>query len=127
MGVINDIVNFGKIALLKNDTLRNFISYWEGLINKLQLREEGLLNRQEWLTKFIIENGNDHNTGYYVNEKKVPKSRFKKGNLPLLEMTAFEGLVSNISGPSIRLRNLYYPQFKEKLVQQMAIIDRALE
>jgi hypothetical protein len=48
-GVINDIINSGKIALLKNDTLRNFISSWEGLINKLQQREEDLLNGQDWL------------------------------------------------------------------------------
>jgi hypothetical protein len=126
-GVINDIINSGKIALLKNDTLRNFISSWEGLINKLQQREEGLLKRQDWLTEFIIENGNNHKTGYYTDEKRIPKSRFEKGNLPLLEMATFEGIVSGIAGSSARLKTLYYPQFKEKLEQQITIIDRELE
>jgi hypothetical protein len=86
MGVINDIVNSGKIALIENDTLRNFISSWEGLLKRVQLGEQDLLNGQDWLTKFIIENGNGHKPGYYGSDKMIPKSRFEKGNLPLLEM-----------------------------------------
>lgn len=126
-GVINDIVNSGKTSLLKNDTLRNFISSWEGFVNQLQ-REEGYLhNGQDFIGKYIYEFGNLHMTGYYGRNEQIPPSKFERGNLPLLEMVAFEAAVSQIIGNSVDLRSQHYPQFKEKLQQQIAIIDRELE
>ncbi len=127
MGVINDIVNSGKTALLRNDTLRNFISSWEGLLKRIQLAEQDLLNGQDWLSEFMIENGNLHKGAYDRRDGKAPRSRFEKGNLPLLEMVAFEGLMSKVAGNSINLASHNYPALKEKLEQQIAIIDRELD
>jgi hypothetical protein len=115
MGVINDIVNSGKIALIENDTLRNFISSWEGLLKRVQLGEQDLLNGQDWLTKFIIDNGNGHKLGYYKRGGMIPKSRFEKGNLPLLEMVAFEGIVSEIAGNSSVLYNNVLSSIQRKV------------
>ena len=126
IGVINDIVNSGKTALLRNDTLRNFISSWEGLLKQIQLAEQDLLKGQAWLTEFMIENGNVHK-GAHDRRVGAPRSRFEKGNLPLLEMVAFEGYISKVAGNSVNLRDRHYPEFKEKLEQQIAIIDRELE
>ena len=84
IGVINDIVNSGKTALLRNDTLRNFISSWEGVLKQIQLAEQDLLKGQDWLTEFMIENGNLHKGAYDRRKGRVPKSRFEKREFALI-------------------------------------------
>ena len=127
MGVINDIINSGKTSLFKNDTLRNFISSWEGAIQIIQGYEVSLHGGQDFMVNHLYEYGNFHKYSYYVRNEKILNSTFERGNLPLLEMVSFEGAISVTVGNSIDLRNTIYPQFKEKLEEQIAIIDRELE
>jgi hypothetical protein len=89
----------------------------------VQLGEQDLLNGQDWLTKFIIENGNGHKLGYYKRDKRIPKSRFEKGNLPLLEMVAFEGLVSEIAGnSSVRLKTVIILNSKKSWSSKLQLL-----
>lgn len=52
---------------------------------------------------------------------------FRVSIYPLLELVKVESVASNITGRCAMLRDSLYPELREKLEQQMAIIDRELE
>ena len=101
-GVLNEIINSGKLRILKNDTLRNKLSQWPGWIENQQ---EDIDIRREQLNYYVepyyVKNAPMRNGDSYMDfshwskkykRKKIKRSNFKY-NYEALTNIEFEGVL----------------------------------
>jgi len=126
-GVINDIISSGKLSIIKNDTIRAFVSTWEGSLKRIQTRENELDDYIKKLENLIYNYGNTHKAAYYSRGKRIPPSSFEKSNLELLEIVQFESSLSGINGICRGLKNGLYGVTKSRLNEIKAIVEREID
>lgn len=99
-GTLDELINSGKLGIIKNEALRKDLSSWKPILEIAKLRhEEGNLN-ETYLNQYIIKNGNWLNADQVskVNRSvKFPKSGFIFDNRQLLNEQEFENLLENVA------------------------------
>jgi len=97
---LNNLINSGKLGIIKNDHLRNKLSSWLPTLETLKDREKSVIDYSSDFIRYIIKNGSWLNSDEKTNDKditelKFPKSGFEINNNDLLENIEFENIIEN--------------------------------
>jgi hypothetical protein len=100
-GFLLDLINSGKLGILKNDILRNKLSSWLPTLETLKDREKTALTFNHDLLNYVIKNGSWLNSDEKTNDNditklKFPKSGFEIDNNELLKNIEFENMTENL-------------------------------
>jgi len=121
-GFLDDLINSGKLSLFKNVDLRNRLSSWKPMVDRLQERYNELNDYQHVMNDFIIEHGCWLNADEVITiERSVqfPKSGFDKDNRDLLGYIEFENLIENNA--------IYLDNYRGEIVNTRNLLDRILK
>ena len=99
-GFLLDLINSGKLGIIKNDILRNKLSSWLPTLETLKDREKSVSDFSDDFIRYVIKNGSWLNSDEKTNEKdiavlKFPKSGFEINNNDLLKNVEFENIIEN--------------------------------
>lgn len=127
-GVLDEIISSGKLGIFSNQELRFALSSWSGRLYKLRLKEEEL-SRLRLITIDKVRNeGNLRMThGSWIEEIGIKRTRFKKGNLNLLNSTSFEGHLVGAALMSMNLHKYHFPTMDEEIERILWLIDEEIE
>lgn len=99
-GFLLDLINSGKLGIIKNDHLRNKLSSWLPTLETLKDREKSVIDYSSDFIRYIIKNGSWLNSDEKTNDKEItelkfPKSGFEINNNDLLKNIEFENIIEN--------------------------------
>ena len=99
-GFLLDLINSGKLGVLKNDDLRNKLSSWLPTLETLKDREKSVVEFSDDFIRYIIKNGSWLNSDEATSDEdisslKFPKSGFEINNNDLLKNFEFENIIEN--------------------------------
>ena len=98
-GFLDDLLNSGKLGIIKNADLRNLLSSWE---SRLEIQNRAYFtidDDSDILNLYINKKGSWLNADELIAGKQTitfPKSRFKIDNRDLLKELEFENLIENM-------------------------------
>ncbi|MEZ4856393.1 MAG: DUF6090 family protein [Gelidibacter sp.] len=123
-GFLLDLINSGKLGIIKNDMLRNKLSSWLPALETLKDREKSAINFSDYFIKYIIKNGSWLNSDEATSDEdisvlKFPKSGFEINNNDLLKNIEFENIIEN----QIVYKSLLLDRHKKCLELNNEIID----
>ena len=123
-GFLLDLINSGKLGILKNDILRNKLSSWLPTLETLKDREKSVISFNEDFLRYVIKNGSWLNSDGKTNDNditklKFPKSGFEINNNELLQNVEFENMTENL----IVFKSLLLDRHKELLSLNNEIIS----
>jgi len=100
-GYLNDLLNSGKLGILKNPNLRNRLSSWNSVLNHIKQREFNVQDEIEKINDDIIKKGSWLNidavsTDSIFKNNPFPKSGFDIDNRVLLGEIEFENKTENV-------------------------------
>jgi hypothetical protein len=127
-GFLNDLINSGKIGIIRNDSLRVSLSSWGQNIEELYRKEQTALHHQTALIDYIKKNGSWLNVDnlYPLWGLAYPKSGFEMDNKKLMENIEFENIIDEIVNRKGGLR-LRQKKVQELNMEILRIIERELE
>lgn len=128
-GVLNEIISSGKLSLISNKELKFALSSWNGIMSETKLQEEEL-HRIRYLTIDIIRN--DANLrraihGPWFDSLGIRQSKFKQGNLHLLNSLPFEGHMMGFVTMSMDINKNEYDKIGIEIDQILLLIDEELQ
>jgi len=122
-GVINEIINSGKLEIFKDDSLRFMISSWDGQLLRVKFQEQEELNvARQNMFDIIFEKTNVKNMLHEFNDNMflLTKSEIKSNEFKLLKSLRFENALSRFIASSTYMdfvyRNIY--KFQEELIEK---------
>ncbi|RIA10194.1 hypothetical protein OE09_2049 [Flavobacteriaceae bacterium MAR_2010_72] len=122
-GVINEIINSGKLEIFKDDSLRFMISSWDGQLLRVKFQEQEELNvARQNMFNIIFEKTNVKNMLLEFNDNMflLRKSEIKSDEFGLLKSLRFENALSRFIASSHYMdfvyRNIY--KFQEELIEK---------
>jgi hypothetical protein len=100
-GALDDLINSGKLGILKSAKLRSNLSSWNPVLRQLKYREEILSITQKALSVLIIKKASWLNIDLVASSTTTktnafPKSGFDIDNRNLLNELEFENIMENI-------------------------------
>jgi hypothetical protein len=100
-GALDDLINSGKLGILKSAKLRSNLSSWNPVLRKLKFREELLSITQNELNVLIIKKASWLNMDLVASSTTTktnafPISGFDIDNRNLLNELEFENIIENI-------------------------------
>jgi hypothetical protein len=100
-GALDDLINSGKLGILKSAKLRSNLSSWNPVLRKLKFREEMLSITQRELNVLIIKKASWLNLDLVASSTTTktnafPISGFDIDNRNLLKELEFENIIENI-------------------------------
>jgi len=100
-GYLDDLVNSGKLGIIRNQKLRNRLSSWKPTFNFIKSREGELEKARDRVSTMVIKRGSWLNADAVSAEETVknntfPKSGFDIDNRDLLNELEFENNTENI-------------------------------
>ena len=123
-GVLDAIINSGKLSLFSNQELKFALSSWSGLMYRVKLQEQELLNLRSRTIEMVRNNANLRKVlGPFLEKKGIKQTKFKKGNLHLLKSVAFDGHMVGFVTMSQNLNNNYYPKLALDIDKILLLID----
>jgi hypothetical protein len=128
-GVLNEIISSGNLSLISNKELKFSLSSWSGLMSEIKLQEEEL-HRIRYLTIDIIRNGANLRRaihGPWLDSLGIKQSKFKQGNLPLLNYLPFEGHMMGFVTMSMNINKNEYDKIGIKIEEVLLLINDELE
>jgi len=128
-GVLDEIINSGKLGIFSSQSLRTSLSSWDGIIFKIRFQEQELTRRRYGLYDILRVKGNSRKAFYdtYGEVFDIKQSKFEKGNLDLLNSEEFDNQLFLFLVTS-RYSNLeYYPNLKEEIEKILQLIEGDLD
>jgi hypothetical protein len=100
-GALDDLINSGKLGILKSAKLRSNLSSWNPVLRQLKFREEVLSITQKALSVLIIKKASWLNIDLVASSSTTktnafPISGFDIDNRNLLNELEFENIIENI-------------------------------
>jgi hypothetical protein len=93
-GILEDIINSGKIHILKNDELKNILSNWGGILNDVKEDETWAVNERNTITlPFLFRNSNYTNISAGMNYITDITSGFDTDYRDIYKLQEFENIV----------------------------------
>jgi hypothetical protein len=123
-GVINEIINSGKLEIFKDDSLRFMISSWDGYLMEVKFQEQEELNvaRQNMFT-IVFEKTNVKNMLYNFNKNmfSLDESKLKSSEFELLQSLPLENSLSRFIASSYYMNIVYKRiyKFQEDLIEKI--------
>lgn len=126
--VLDEIISSGKLAIFSNDKLKFTLSSYYGKLYKVKFQEEehselrrdiiALMNTQGNVKKMLI--------GEQWEDFGIGKSKFKLGNLHLLQSQELENQLVDFILTSKYLNTHYYSELKQEIDLVLELIDKEL-
>lgn len=128
-GVLDEIINSGKLGIFSNQPLRTALSSWGGIIFKIRFQEQELTRRRYRLFDIMNSKGNSRKAFFnaYGEMFDIKKSRFEEGNLDLLKSVEFENLLFVFLVTSRFSNEGYYSSLKEEIEKILQLIEADLD
>ena len=121
-GFLDDLTNSGKLSVFKNVDLRNRLSSWKPMIDRVHERYIGLRDYQDGIINYIIGNGSWLNADAVMTELRsveFPESGFDIDNRNMLQDSKFENMIENNA--------IYLDNYRVELVNARDLLDRILK
>jgi hypothetical protein len=126
--VLDEIISSGKLAIFSNHKLKYTLSSYYGKLYKVKFQEEehselrrdiiALMNAQGNVKKMLI--------GEQWEDFEIGKSKFKLGNLHLLQSQELENQLVDFILTSRYLNTHYYSELKQEIDLVLELIDKEL-
>ena len=128
-GVIDEIINSGKLAIFSNKELKFLLSSWSGILIRVRLQEQELLSMRSRTIEMVRNKANLRKVlGKNLKNKfGIKQTKFRQGNLHLLKSVAFEGHITGVATMSSSLNNNYYPKLVEEIDEILLLIDKEIK
>jgi hypothetical protein len=95
-GILSDMINSGKIQLIKNEKLKNYLSNWNGFLNDVKEDETWAVNERNSITyPFLYKNSNYVNITQGGGENNRITSGFNTDYKDIYGFPEFENLVNS--------------------------------
>ena len=95
-GILSDIINSGKIQIIKNEKLKNYLSNWNGILNDVKEDEMWAVNeRNNIVYPFLYKNSNYINLTQGRGEINGITSGFDSDFKDIYKYQEFENLVNS--------------------------------
>lgn len=100
-GYLNDLLNSGKLDILKNTNLRNRLSSWNSVLKNIKDMERNVRDQIDKFYDIMLDRGSWLNldeiaTISVLTKNPLPKSGFDIDNRQLLDLIEFENTTENI-------------------------------
>jgi len=127
-GVLDEIINSGKLSIFSNHELKFALSSLSGLMYRVKLQEQELLNLRSRTIEMIRNKANLRKVlGPYLEKKGIKQTKFKQGNLHLLKSLAFDGHMIGFVTMSQSLNNNEYLKLSKEIDRILLLIDDGIK
>ncbi|WP_228850942.1 DUF6090 family protein [Aegicerativicinus sediminis] len=120
-GFLDDLINSGNLSIFRSVDLRNRLSSWKPLIDRVQARYVGLRDYQDGLINYIIEHGSWLNADAmmtFERDIEFPESGFDVDNRTMLLDLKFENMIENNA--------IYLDNYRGELINAQKLLDSIL-
>src|SRR5690625_4711012 len=108
LGVIDEIIHSGKLSIFSNDELKFLLSSWSGILYRVRLQEQELLNMRSRTIEMVRNNVNLRlGLGDSLADFGIKRTKFKQSQLHLLQYVQYEGHMTGLATMSLNLNNDY--------------------
>ena len=126
-GVIDEIISSGKLGIFSSKELKFALSSWSGMLYRVRLQEQELLGMRSRTIELVRNNSNlRKGLGTALENFGIKQSKFKQGNLHLLQSVAYEGHMTGLATMSFNLNKYHYPKLAEEIDRILLLIDDEL-
>lgn len=127
-GVMKDLINSGRLNLIKNDQLRRILADWEANIAILKEFEDEAKMASYDVVEILRSQGNFRNQ-MHASFKALGTgpSQFETKNTNLLNLEVLENTIVYFSGVTWRLKNILYPDLTQKIEEVLTIIEKEID
>jgi len=123
-GVIDEIINSGKLAIFSSEKLKLALSSWSGNLNRVRLQEQELLSMRSRTIEMVRNKANLRKVlGANLKQFGIKQTKFGQGNLHLLNSVAFDGHITGVATMSWSLNNKEYPKLVEVMNEILLLIN----
>jgi|TARA_R110000737_G_scaffold313957_1_gene323516 hypothetical protein len=127
-GVIDEIINSGKLAIFSSEKLKLALSSWSGNLNRVRLQVQELLSMRSRTIEMVRNKANLRKVlGANLKQFGIKQTKFGQGNLHLLNSVAFDGHITGVATMSFSLNNTYYPKLVEEINEILMLIDNEIK
>ena len=89
-GVLDEIINSGKLGIFSSKELKFALSSWSGILNRVRLQEQELLIMRSRTIEMVRNKANLRKAlGPFLEKMGIKQTKFEQENLPLLKSVAF--------------------------------------
>ncbi|WP_228853504.1 DUF6090 family protein [Aegicerativicinus sediminis] len=125
-GIMSDIINSGKIHIIKNEELKNHLSNWNGLLNDVKEDETWAINERNNISfPFLYKNSNYTKITENIRDDTSITSGFETDYTEIYQSLEFENLVN-----SQRIWNMKnernYIRLKERIEKIISLCDQEI-
>ena len=127
--VLDEIISSGKLTIFSNDKLKFALSSYNGKLTKVKFQEEehSVIRMQI----IAIMNGNGNAKKLITNKKwdnfGISESKFKLGNLHLLQSQELENGLVDFILTARYLNSDYYLELKKEIDFVLELIDKEIK
>ncbi len=122
-GVLNEIINSGKLGIFSSKELKFALSSWSGILYRVRLQEQELLSMRSRTIEMVRNKANLRKALGDLEYYGIKQTKFEQGNLHLLKSVAFEGHMTGFATMSLSLNNNDYPKLVEEIDKILLLID----
>ncbi len=122
-GVLDEIINSGKLGIFSNKELKFALSSWSGILYRVRLQEQELLSMRSRTIEMVRNKANLRKALGDLEYYGIKQTKFEQGNLHLLKSVAFDGHMTGFATMSLNLNNNYYPKLVEEIDKILLLVD----
>ena len=127
-GVLKDLINSGKLSLVRNPELRRTLADWDAQINYIKEFEDEAKTASFHVVELLRTHGSFRDQMFSAFKALgTGPSSFVGSNTTLLNKQEFESSVVYFTGVTWRLKNVFYPQLKGKIKNVIAIMNSEID
>ena len=126
-GIISDIISSGKIQIIKNEKLKNFLSNWNGILSDVKEDETWAVNERNNITfPFLYKNSNYTNITQGPQENNLISSGFDSDYKTIYKLMEFENIVNGHRIWNIK-NERNYKRLKSKIEEIIALCEQEID
>ena len=128
-GTVQEIINSGKLSILKDSKLREALSDWQSTLEKVKRQEDYVVERRDLGHEFFLREGNFRR---HLNIIKDPllnakPSRFPNNDFKFLENEEFESQLYLFIVASENLKQAYYLPLRSTIEKIINSIESQID
>lgn len=127
-GIVDEIINSGKLDIFSNDRIRYEIASWESIMQKVRFQEQEHAVTRTNLMNFCFRIMNARNALFnsYGDSFELTHSRFATVNKDLLQSVEFDNHLVSFFVTARILNQYHYADLDKKLKEFLSIIEKEI-
>ena len=126
-GIISDIISSGKIQIIKNERIKNFLSNWNGILNDVKEDETWAVNeRNTIIYPFLYKHSNYTSTTQSMSQNTEITSGFDTDYKAVYKLIEFENL-ANSQRRWNRKNERNYKYLKSKIEEIITLCEQEVD